>query len=148
MAPELAHPIYVCLWFDNQAKEAAAFYCSVFKDARIISENPIVVIFEIKGRKYMALNGGPMFKFNEAVSLVVDCDTQEEIDYYWGRFTADGGKESMCGWCKDKFGLSWQIVPTILGKLMNDPQTAPDVMNAFMKMRKFDIEKLVEAAKK
>ena len=92
----------------------------------------------------MGLNGGPKFKFTEAVSFVVECETQEEIDNYWSRLT-EGGQESMCGWLKDKFGLSWQIVPSILGKLMSDPERAPRVMQAFMQMKKFDIEKLEKA---
>lgn len=140
----MAHPLYPCLWFDGKAKEAADFYCSVFKNARILSENPMVVIFELNGTKFMGLNGGPIFKFNEAVSFVVNCDTQEEIDYYWEKLT-DGGKESMCGWLVDKFGLSWQIVPTILGELMSDPQRAGRVTKAFMEMKKLDIEVLRNA---
>lgn len=140
----MSNPIYPCLWFDGKAKEAAEFYCSVFKDSKIISENPMVVIFELNGKKFMALNGGPMFKFTEAVSFVVNCDTQEEIDFYWNKLT-EGGEESMCGWLKDKFGLSWQIVPTILGRLMSDPEKSERVVKAFMQMKKFDIAKLMEA---
>ncbi len=143
----MIHSIYPCLWFDNQAREGAAFYCSVFKNSKIVSENPIVVIFELNGQKFMGLNGGPVFKFNEAVSFVIDCENQEEIDYYWNKFTADGGQESQCGWCKDKFGVSWQIVPTALKSLMNDPATASKVTKAFMKMKKFDIAQLIEATK-
>lgn len=281
----MTHLLNPCLWFDNNAKEAAEFYGSVFGNLKIISENPIVVIFELHGEKFMALNGGPMFKFNpscsifvacetieeidnawkklaeggsplmpldkypwsnrfgwiqdkfglswqlmitkkgdvaqkfspllmfvgeqngnaekavnfytsvfknssikgiaryeegeddatghvkhaqftinnytmmamessgphkfafnEAFSIVVPCDTQEEIDYYWNTFTADGGQESMCGWLKDKFGVSWQITPAILGKLMNDPAKANKVMQAFMKMKKFNITELEAAA--
>lgn len=138
-------PIYPCLWFDNQAGEAANFYCSVFKDAKITSENPMVVIFHINGTKFMALNAGPLFKFNEAVSFVVNCDTQEEIDYYWDKLTADGGSESQCGWLKDKYGVSWQIVPTILGQLMSNPAKSQNVVQAFMQMKKFDIARLQEA---
>ena len=104
----------------------------------------MVVDFELNGRRFMGLNGGPHFKFNEAVSFVVDCDTQEEIDYYWNKLT-EGGSESQCGWLKDKFGVSWQIVPTILKKLMSDPERSQRVMQAFMKMKKFDIKKLEEA---
>ncbi|RTL61039.1 MAG: VOC family protein [Sphingobacteriales bacterium] len=275
--------IYPCLWFDTQAKEAAAFYCSVFKDATICSENPFVSIFSISGKKIMGLNGGPLYSinpsvslfvlcetvaetnavwdklinggqalmpinkypwserygwvkdkygmtwqisvvyqqgdkqtlspsmlftgknfgraeeaihfytsifnnssvnplihypagdanagkvmfaecklngynviimdgpgehaytFNEGVSLVVDCDTQEEIDYYWNKLT-EGGEESMCGWLKDKFGVSWQIVPANLGKWMNDPDKGTKVMQAFMKMKKFDIARLEAVA--
>jgi predicted 3-demethylubiquinone-9 3-methyltransferase (glyoxalase superfamily) len=136
--------IYPCLWFDGQAKAAADFYCSVFKNSRITSENPMVVVFELDGTKFMGLNGGPEFKFNESVSFVVNCDTQEEIDYYWNNLTK-GGTESQCGWLKDKFGLSWQIVPTILGELMSDPEKSGRVVQAFMKMKKFDIEKLKNA---
>lgn len=136
--------IYPCLWFDGQSQTAADFYCSVFPDSKIISSNPMVVIFELKGQKFMALNGGPEYKFNEAVSFVVNCETQEEIDYYWEKLT-EGGQESKCGWLKDKFGMSWQIVPAILGQLMNDPEKAPRVMYAFMQMKKFDIQKLKDA---
>ena len=137
--------IYPCLWFNNQAQEAAKFYCSIFKNSKITADNQMVVTFELNGVHFMALNGGPQFKFNEAISLVVDCDTQEEIDNYWSKLTADGGSESNCGWLKDRFGLSWQIVPTILPKLLNDAEKAPRVMQAYMKMKKFDIEKLQEA---
>lgn len=276
--------IYPCLWFDGKAKEAAVFYNGVFSNAKIISENPIVSIFELHGKKFMGLNGGPMFtinpsismfvscaddaeiekywnrlteggmvmmpldkypwaekygwvkdkygmtwqlmiddlsqvsqkintaflfsnkqfgkakeaidlyisifpnstahhqelykegegqpvgylkfghftlngelfaamdgpgdhafEFGEGLSIVVDCDTQEQIDHYWNALTSDGGKESQCGWLKDKFGVSWQIVPTILGKLMSDPEKSPRVMQAFMKMKKFDIEALLNA---
>ena len=140
----MSNSIYPCLWFDGQAKEAAEFYCSVFKNAKILSDTPMVVTFELNGKKFMGLNGGPKFKFTEAVSFVVECETQEEIDNYWSRLT-EGGQESMCGWLKDKFGLSWQIVPSILGKLMSDPERAPRVMQAFMQMKKFDIEKLEKA---
>lgn len=140
----MTNSIYPCLWFDGNALQAATFYCSVFKDSKIISSNPIVVIFELGGKKFMGLNGGPKFKFNESVSFVVDCETQEEIDHYWNTLT-EGGEESMCGWLKDKFGLSWQIVPTILGQLMSDPTRADRVMEAFLNMRKFEIKKLLEA---
>ena len=140
----MKNPIYPCLWFDGQAKAAAKFYCSVFENSKIIADTPMVVTFELNGKKFMGLNGGPMFKFNEAVSFVVDCETQEEIDYYWNKLT-EGGQESKCGWLKDKFGLSWQIVPAILGELMSDPEKAPGVIQAFMQMKKFDIEKLKQA---
>lgn len=140
----MTHKLYPCLWFDGKAKEAAEFYCSVFKDSKMLSENPMVVNFELNGTKFMGLNGGPLFKFNEAVSYVVNCDTQEEIDYYWEKLT-DGGRESMCGWLVDKFGLSWQIVPSILGELMSDPQRAGRVTKAFMEMKKLDIETLRKA---
>jgi predicted 3-demethylubiquinone-9 3-methyltransferase (glyoxalase superfamily) len=140
----MTHQIYPCIWFDGNAKAAAEFYCSVFKNSKIISENPMVVIWELNGKKFMGLNGGPVFKPNEAVSFVVDCDTQDEIDNYWSKLT-EGGEESQCGWLKDKFGVSWQIVPTILGKLMNDPAKSGRVTQAFMKMKKFDIKALEEA---
>ncbi|HET9057804.1 MAG TPA: VOC family protein [Chitinophagaceae bacterium] len=277
----MLHPLYPCIWYNEQAKEAAAFYCSFFSNSKIISENPVVVIFEINGKKIMALNGGAKYKinpsisffincqtqqetdhlwsnlidggkilmpldeyawskrygwvqdkfgmtwqimlnneedtlqqtltpsllftadnfgkaqeaiqfyssvfensqtaimahypmedvhagkvmfcrfylnnypiiamdgpgvheysFNEAVSFVVECDTQEEIDYYWNIFTKDG-KESMCGWCKDKFGISWQVVPVILGELMGNPAKRQNVINAFLKMKKIDIQTLL-----
>lgn len=141
----MTQPIYPCLWFDGQAKAAADFYCSVFTPSRILEENPIVVTFELNGRKFMALNGGPHFKFNEAVSLVINCNTQEEIDYYWETLTANGGQESQCGWLKDRFGLSWQIVPTALGRLMSDPERAPRVTQVLMKMKKLDIAVLEQA---
>ena len=136
--------VYPCMWFDGQAKAAAEFYCSVFKNSRIINTTPMVVIFELNGSKFMALDGGPEYTFNEAVSFVVNCETQEEIDHYWSKLT-EGGREWRCGWLKDKFGVSWQIVPSILGKLMSDPEKAPRVMYAFMQMKKFNIEKLLQA---
>lgn len=141
----MSNQIYPCLWFDGQAQAAAKFYCSVFKNSRIIAENPMVVTFEVNGTKFMGLNGGPMYKFNEAVSFVVDCDTQEEVDYYWEKLIAEGGSESQCGWLKDKFGVSWQIVPTILPKLLSDPNRAQRVIGEYMKMKKFDIKKLENA---
>jgi predicted 3-demethylubiquinone-9 3-methyltransferase (glyoxalase superfamily) len=136
--------IYPCLWFNGQAKEAAEFYCSVFKNSKITTDTPMVVNFELNGKKFMGLNGGPEFKFNEAVSFVVDCENQEEIDYYWSKLTA-GGAESQCGWLKDKFGVSWQVVPTVLGKLLSNPEKAPRVVKAFMQMKKFDIAALENA---
>ena len=139
------NPIYPCLWFDGKAKEAAEFYCSVFKDSRILTDTPMVVQFELNGSRFMGLNGGPHFKFNEAVSLVVNCETQEEIDYYWEKLTGEGGQESMCGWLKDKYGLSWQIVPSNMGKLMTDPARAQRVMPVLLQMKKLDIRKLEEA---
>ncbi|MEP7230405.1 MAG: VOC family protein [Ginsengibacter sp.] len=137
--------IYPCLWFDGQAQAAAQFYCSIFKNSRITADNQMVVIFELNGTKFMGLNGGPQFKFNEAVSFVINCDTQEEIDFYWNNLTADGGSEGNCGWLKDKFGVSWQVVPTILPKLLSNPARAQNVIQAFMKMKKFDIETLEKA---
>ncbi|HLP13897.1 MAG TPA: VOC family protein [Flavobacteriales bacterium] len=141
----MKEPIYPCLWFDGQAKAAADFYCSVFKDAKILSENPMVVQWEIGGRKFMGLNGGPQFKMNEAVSFVLECENQGEIDYYWEKFTTEGGKESMCGWCQDKYGVWWQVIPAVLGKLMSDPARSQRVVAAFMQMKKFDIETLMNA---
>ncbi|WP_026451561.1 VOC family protein [Aequorivita capsosiphonis] len=141
----MLNQIYPCLWFDGKAQEAAKFYCSVFKNSKIISDNQTVVIFELNAKKFMGLNGGPQFKFNEAISLVVDCETQEEIDHLWENLTSDGGKEGNCGWLKDKFGVSWQIVPTILPELLSNPEKANNVMEAYMKMQKFDIEKLKNA---
>ncbi|HAH23800.1 MAG TPA: hypothetical protein DCL77_08590 [Prolixibacteraceae bacterium] len=140
----MTNSIYPCLWFDGQAQTAAKFYCSVFKNSKIISDNQMVVIFELDGKKFMGLNGGPHYKFTEAVSFVVDCESQEEIDHYWTKLTADGGEEGRCGWLKDKFGVSWQIVPTVLSKLMNNPDKAQKVIAAFMKMKKFDIKTLEE----
>lgn len=137
--------MYPCLWFDGQARAAADFYCTIFPNSRIINDAGMVVNFELNGNLFMGLNGGDNFKFNEAVSFVIPCKDQEEIDRYWNQLTADGGQESQCGWCKDKFGLSWQVVPTILGELMSDPQKAPRVAQAFMQMKKFDIEALKNA---
>ena len=105
----------------------------------------MVVIFELNGKKFMGLNGGPNFKFNEATSFVIDCETQEEIDFYWNNLTLDGGEEGNCGWLKDKFGLSWQVVPTVLPKLLSNPEKAQSIMQAFMKMKKFDIAALENA---
>lgn len=140
----MKNEIYPCLWFDGQAKEAAEFYCSVFKNSKITSDTPLVVIFELDGKRFMGLNAGPEFKFNEAISFVVDCETQEEIDYYWEKLTK-GGEEVQCGWLKDKFGVSWQVVPTILGELMSDPSRSERVTKAFLQMKKFDIKKLLAA---
>jgi len=149
-----------CLWFDNQAEEAALFYTSVFKNSKITAVSrygkegfefhrqkegtAMVVAFEINGQSFTALNGGPVFKFNEAVSFQVYCDSQEEIDYYWNKLT-EGGEESSCGWLKDKYGLSWQVVPSVLPQLMSDPARRGRVTNAFMQMKKFDIAKLEQA---
>jgi predicted 3-demethylubiquinone-9 3-methyltransferase (glyoxalase superfamily) len=142
----MAKPIYPCLWFDNQAKEAATFYCSVFPNSKILSESPIVVNFELNGRPFIALNDRrPPNHFNEAISFVIPCENQQEIDYFWEKLTAEGGKESMCGWCSDKYGVSWQVIPAILGELMSDPERSGRVVAAFLKMKKFDIEKLIKA---
>ena len=141
----MTHEIYPCLWFDGQAKAAAEFYCSIFKDSAITTDTALVVMFELNSKKYMGLNGGPMYKPTEATSFVVPCDTQEEIDHYWNKLTADGGQESMCGWLKDKFGFSWQIIPASLGKLMSDPEKCQKVMQALMKMKKLDLAILENA---
>ncbi len=140
----MTHPLFPCLWFDGKAKAAADYYCSVFKNSKIVSENPMVVIFELNGTKFMALNGGPQYKFSPANSYVITCDTQEEIDHYWEKL-GDGGKYSQCGWLDDKFGVSWQIVPAILGELMSHPEKSQRVIEAFMQMTKFDIQKLINA---
>ena len=146
------------LWFDTQAEEAANFYTSVFKNSRILQVSrygdagpgpkgsAMVVNFQLAGQEFTALNGGPSFKFSEAFSFVVNCENQQEIDDYWTKLTAGGGQESMCGWLKDKFGFSWQIVPTELGKLMSNPQNANRVMEALLKMRKLDVAVLKAAA--
>ena len=139
------NPIYPCLWFDGNAKAAAEFYCSIFKNSKIVDDTPMVVTFELNGYKVMGLNGGPHFKFNEAVSLVVNCKDQEEIDYYWEKLTADGGQESMCGWLKDKFGFSWQIVPESIARIMANPENGQRAMAALLKMRKLDIAMLENA---
>lgn len=139
------NPIYPCLWFDGNAKAAAEFYCSIFKNSKIVDDTPMVVTFELNDYKVMGLNGGPHFKFNEAVSLVVNCKDQEEIDYYWEKLTADGGQESMCGWLKDKFGFSWQIVPESIARIMANPENGQRAMTALLKMRKLDIAMLENA---
>jgi predicted 3-demethylubiquinone-9 3-methyltransferase (glyoxalase superfamily) len=135
--------LYPCLWFDGKAKEAVDYYCRIFSNSNIVSENPFVVIFELNGTKFMALNGGPEYKFSPATSFVVECETQEEIDHYWDKL-GEGGVHNKCGWLDDKYGVSWQIVPSVLGKLMADPEKAPKVMYAFMQMKKFDIQKLLD----
>jgi predicted 3-demethylubiquinone-9 3-methyltransferase (glyoxalase superfamily) len=131
------------LWFDSNAEEAVEFYLTVFKDSRRLDEvrNPMTISFELDGQKFTALNGGPYFKFNEAVSFVVRCDTQQEVDEYWSKLS-DGGTESQCGWLKDKFGLSWQIVPAQLPDLIRNPKA----MQAMMQMKKLDIAELERAA--
>jgi predicted 3-demethylubiquinone-9 3-methyltransferase (glyoxalase superfamily) len=152
-------------WFDNQAEEAAKFYTSIFKNSKIgrilrygeeaakVSKSGqppgavLTIEFEIEGQKFVALNGGSQFKFNESVSFVVNCETQEEVDYLWEKLTAGGGEESQCGWLKDKFGLSWQITPTILIDMLHDKNSekAEKVMQAMLQMQKIDIEKLKAA---
>ena len=150
-----------CLWFDKNAEEAVKFYTSVFKNSKITDTthygeaipwgeqgSVLTMSFELDGQEFMALNGGPEFKFSEAISLSVDCKDQEEVDYYWSKLTADGGEESMCGWLKDKFGLSWQIVPRRLVELLGDEDSekANRVMTAMLKMHKIDVPALERAA--
>ena len=147
------------LWFDANAEEAVRFYTSIFKNSKIgeiarygdAGPGPkgsvMVVYFELEGQEFMALNGGPVFKFTEAISFVVNCKNQEEVDYYWEKLS-EGGQEVECGWLKDKFGLSWQVVPTILGELMKDkdPARRERVMKAMLQMVKIDVEGLKRAA--
>lgn len=144
--------IVTFLWFDGQAEEAANFYVSIFKNSKINSlmgppGHVMGVSFELEGQTFHALNGGPQFKFTEAISLYVNCETQEEVDDKWAKLTADGGQESRCGWLKDKYGLSWQIVPTVLGQLISgpDPEKANRAMQAMLQMTKLDIAKLQAA---
>jgi predicted 3-demethylubiquinone-9 3-methyltransferase (glyoxalase superfamily) len=150
----------ICLWFDYQAEEAAKFYTSIFKNSEIgkisrygkegfeVHRKPegtaLVVSFRLNELDFMALNGGPQFKFNESISIVVNCETQDEIDHFWNKLT-EGGKEGQCGWLKDKYGVSWQIVPSILAKLMSNPEKSDKVMKAFLPMKKLEIEKLMQA---
>lgn len=150
------------LWFDSQAAEAAKFYVSIFKKGKIVNVahyteagpapagTVMTVEFELFGQEFVALNGGPHFKFNEAVSFVVNCKTQREVDYYWRKLTAGGGEPSMCGWLKDKFGVSWQIVPTALMELVTskDRAKATRVMQAMLQMTKIDLKKIKQAAAK
>ena len=149
-----------CLWYDGQAEEAARFYTTIFENSAIDSivyygkegfeqhrqpEGRVMsVSFHLNGTPFTAMNGGPAFKFNEAISFQVMCDTQEEIDYFWSALT-ENGEEIQCGWLKDQFGLSWQVVPAILPELLKDPNRSERVMKAFMQMKKYDISKLLEA---
>ncbi len=145
------------LWYDGDAEEAANFYVSLFEDSEVLDvaryddgaggEKVSIVNFRLAGQEFMALNGGPQFKFTEAVSLFVNCDSQEEVDRLWGALTANGGEESMCGWLKDRYGLSWQIVPVELMALMGDPNPAKAqaVTQAMLQMRKIEVPKLREA---
>lgn len=154
--------ITACLWFNNEAEEAAQFYTAVFKNSKIgvtdyygeatkeVTDKPpgsvMVVEFELDGHKFIALNGGPEFKFSEAVSFVINCDTQDEVDYFWEKLSADPAA-GQCGWLKDKFGLSWQVIPTVLNKLLGDPDPvkAERVMKAMLQMKKIDIAGLQQA---
>ena len=142
------------LWFDNNLEEAVNFYISVFKNAKILNIDKMpdgkymVATFELEGQRFSAINGGPVFKFNEAISMSVDCKDQEEVDYFWNKLTADGGAESQCGWLKDKYGMSWQIVPRRLIELMGDkdPAKAKRVMDEMLKMKKIIVKDLEGAA--
>jgi predicted 3-demethylubiquinone-9 3-methyltransferase (glyoxalase superfamily) len=136
--------IYPCLWFDGQAKAAASFYCAIFPNSKITAENPMVVKWELNGNLFMGLNGGPLYQFSPANSYVIECETQEEIDHYWDKL-GEGGVYNQCGWLDDKFGVSWQIVPSVLGKLMSDPERSQRVVAVFMQMKKFDIQTLLNA---
>ena len=153
------HKITTFLWFDNNAEEAVNFYVSIFKNSRIqattrygeIGPGPkgtvMTIAFELDGQEFTALNGGPQFKFTEAVSLVVHCKTQEEVDYFWEKLS-EGGEKIECGWLKDKYGLAWQIVPNVLFELLeqSDEQKSQRVMKAMMQMKKLDIQGLKQAA--
>ena len=146
------------LWFDNQAEEAAKFYTSILKNSRIVQVSRygdggpgpkgsvMTVAFELEGQAFTALNGGPQFKFTDAISFAVDCKSQEEVDYMWARLT-DGGEEGMCGWLRDRYGVAWQIVPTALVEMLNDPdpEKAQRVTEALLKMKKIDIQALKQA---
>jgi len=160
--PITSHKITPCLWFDTQAEDAANTYVAIFKNSRIVrlsrygkeghevhgreAGSVMTVEFEIEGQRFVALNGGPHFKFNEAVSFQVHCETQEEIDDYWGKLT-EGGEEGPCGWLKDRYGVSWQVVPAVLPNMLMDPdpEKSGRVTKAFLQMRKFDIEELERA---
>ncbi len=147
------------LWFNTQAEEAATLYTSIFKDSKILTVSrygeagpgpkgsAMTVSFQLEGQQFLALNGGPHFKFTEAISLLVNCESQQEVDELWSKLTADGGSESQCGWLKDRFGLSWQIVPTALGRMMSDadPQKAKRTVEAMLQMKKLDIAALERA---
>ena len=134
------------LWFDGQAEEAARFYTSIFKDSRIDSLSPMSATFHLDGQKFIALNGGPQFTFTEAISFFVDCRTQDEVDELWEKLSA-GGEPGRCGWLKDKFGLSWQIIPSVLGDMLQDEDEAKSqrVMQAMLQMDKLDINALTQA---
>lgn len=150
------------LWFNKEAEEAAKFYTSVFPDSKVLhlarysdegakaagmpAGSVMTVVFQLQGQNFTAINGGPHFKFTEAVSFVINCDNQSEIDHYWEKLSEGGDpKAQQCGWLKDKYGLSWQVVPSDLGRLMSNPSTAGNVMAALLKMKKLDIKTLEEA---
>src|SRR6266446_369378 len=147
------------LWFDSNAEEAANFYVAIFKDSKILkiarygeagpgpAGSVMIVHFQIEGQEFIALNGGPQFKFTEAISFCINCQTQEEVDYFWNKLTADGGQEVQCGWLKDKFGVSWQVVPTVLIEMLHDKNSEKSerVMQEMLQMTKIDIDKLKAA---
>ena len=140
------------LWFDGKAEEATDFYVSIFKNSKVLSVmgpkgKAISTTFQLEGQTFYALNGGPQFSFTPAISLFVNCETQAEVDELWGKLTSGGGEEQPCGWLKDKYGLSWQIIPTILGKLLQDQdrEKANRAMQAMLQMKKIDIAKLQQA---
>jgi predicted 3-demethylubiquinone-9 3-methyltransferase (glyoxalase superfamily) len=147
------------LWFENQAEQAARFYTSLFKDSKLgaIARYPegspgragevMTVAFRIEGQDFVALNGGPQFKFTEAISFVVECENQDELDCYWERLLSGGGKPQQCGWLKDRFGVSWQVVPARLSQFFSRAESTEKVMQALLKMAKLDIRQLEEAAK-
>ncbi len=155
--------ISTCLWFDGKAEEAAKFYTSLFKNSKIKATTTydessaavsgqkkgqvMTVLFEIEGREFLALNGGPLFKFNESISFMIDCKDQKEVDYFWDNLIAGGGEPSQCGWLKDKFGVSWQVVPSILNELLNgnDTKKSRAAMKAMLEMSKLDVAKLKKA---
>jgi len=160
--PIAASKINPCLWFDTEAEEAAKFYCSIFKNTRMgrvsryVNEGQeihgkaagsvMAVEFELDGQKFAALNGGPHFKFTEAISFQIHCDDQQEVDYFWKKLS-EGGTEGPCGWLKDKYGLSWQVVPEVLFEMLMDPdqEKAKRVMKAFLQMKRFDVAALKRA---
>jgi len=147
--------ISACLWFDNQAEEAAEFYVSVFDNSRIVEVSRygepgpgaegsvLTVAFQLEGQDFLALNGGPVFQFSEAISFVIDCRSQEEVDYFWEKLS-EGGETGQCGWLKDRFGVSWQVVPAALGEMMSDPdpEKARRVTEAMLQMTKLDVPTL------
>ena len=135
------------LWFANNVQEAVAFYKAVFPNAKVETVSDSMAVFELEGQRFHALNGGPQYRFTEAVSFFISVETQAEVDYFWSRLTADGGEESRCGWLKDKFGLSWQVIPSALGRYLGDPDRtrANRVMQAMMEMRKIIIADLDRA---
>ena len=135
------------LWFDGQAQEAMMFYTSIFKDSKVISSNPMSVQFELQGQRFIGLNAGPHHKFTPAVSFFIEVETQAEIDNYWNKLLADGGRPDQCGWLQDKFGLSWQVIPKALPTLLSDPDPAKAkrALDAMLKMRKIDLAELQRA---